>query len=73
MRSDIIQLINSNTVDVGLLYNHYFSFFGAIDPNVFNQAIRIYAQNVGVVELYRWKIIEYKIGIIRKDNWLKAY
>lgn len=42
MRNDVIQLINSNTVDAGLLYSHYFSFFGAIDPNVFNQAIRMY-------------------------------
>lgn len=73
MRSDVIQLINSNTVDIGLLYSRYSTFFGAIDPHIFNQTIRMYAQNVGVLKLYRWKIEELEINIVFKDNWFKAY
>lgn len=73
MRSDIIQLINSNTVDIGLLYSRYSTFFGAIDPSVFNQTIRMYAQSVGVLKLYRWKIEEYEINVVFKDKWFKAY
>lgn len=73
MRSDIITLINTGTVDIGLLYSRYNSFFVGIDLNTFNQLIRMYAMNVGIVELYRWKVIEYEINILRKENWVKAY
>ena len=73
MRSDIVRLINTGTVDIGLLYSRYNSFFGGIDPNLFNQVIRIYAQSVGIVELYRWKVNEYEINILRKENWIKAF
>lgn len=72
MRNEIINLINTGTVDIRLLYNHYVNSFGAIDPMVFKQAVMMYAQRVGIIELYRFKIEEYNINILRKDSWFKA-
>ena len=70
MRDKLIELINTQTIDIQLLWEHFNKVSTRkMDARSFERAIKVYASHVGVFEVYRWSLIEYGINIlILKDG-----